>query len=121
MLMTAETRNSYKNRILASLPKAEISRLSPHLSPLTLEIGKTLHGPGEEIAYAYFLESGLASVVVAMADGTRAHRLQTCPTTVRGLSYRLAAPLADFNPASINFFAISSSKLSTATTMFPVC
>ena len=65
-----EPRNSYKNRILAALPKAEISRLAPHLSPLTLEAGRTLLKPGEEIVYAYFLESGMASIVTAMADGT---------------------------------------------------
>jgi len=61
--------NHYKNRILASLPKAEIARLAPYLSPVTLEIGTTLLGPDEQITHAYFLESGLASVVVAMADG----------------------------------------------------
>ena len=58
-----------KNRILASLPKAEISRLAPHLSPLDLPSGKTLLNPGQETTYAYFLETGMASVVVAMADG----------------------------------------------------
>ena len=66
----AETRNGYKNRILASLSKAEISRLSQHMSPVDLPAGKTLLDPGEEITHAYFLETGLASVVVAMADGT---------------------------------------------------
>ncbi|HEY2115769.1 MAG TPA: Crp/Fnr family transcriptional regulator [Candidatus Angelobacter sp.] len=60
---------THKNRILASLPKVEIGRLAPYLSPLTFEIGKTLVEPGEEITHAYFLESGMASVVVAMADG----------------------------------------------------
>jgi len=70
MAAAAGSRNSYKNRILAALTKAEITRLAPHLSPVTLESGKTLLHPGEEILYAYFLESGLASVVVAMADGS---------------------------------------------------
>jgi CRP-like cAMP-binding protein len=65
----AETRNGYKNRILASLSKAEISRLSQHLSPVDLPSGKTLLDPGQEITHAYFLETGLASVVVAMANG----------------------------------------------------
>jgi CRP-like cAMP-binding protein len=65
-----EARNGYKNRILASLSKAEISRLSQHMSPVDLPAGKTLLDPGEEITHAYFLETGLASVVVAMADGT---------------------------------------------------
>ena len=69
MAAVAELRYTYKNWILASLPKAEIARLSPHLSPLPMPAGKTLLGPGEEIAYGYFLETGLASVVVAMADG----------------------------------------------------
>ena len=69
MSMAVEARKPYKNRILASLSKAEISRLAPHLSPLNLPIGTTLLDPGEEIAFAYFLESGLASVVVSMADG----------------------------------------------------
>jgi len=64
-----QSRNHYKNRILASLPKAEIARLAPYLSPLVLETGKTLLNPGEDITHAYFLESGMASVVVAMADG----------------------------------------------------
>ena len=66
----AGSASSYKNRILAALPGREISRLAPHLSPLTLEAGKTLLNPGEEIEYAYFLESGMASVVIVMADGT---------------------------------------------------
>lgn len=70
MPAAAEFHNSYKNRILAALTKEEISRLAPHLSPLTLEAGQTLLKPGEAIAYAYFLESGMASVVIAMADGT---------------------------------------------------
>jgi CRP-like cAMP-binding protein len=69
MAASAQSGNSYKNRILASLPKAELARLAPHLSPLPLPSGKTLLTPGEEIVYAYFLESGMASVVVAMANG----------------------------------------------------
>jgi CRP-like cAMP-binding protein len=64
-----DSRLPYKNRILASLPKAEISRLAPHLSPLPLPIGKTLQTPDEEITYGYFVESGLASVVIEMANG----------------------------------------------------
>jgi CRP-like cAMP-binding protein len=67
--MAADLSKHYKNLILASLPKAEIARLALYLSPLTLELGKTLVEPGEEITHAYFLESGLASEVVAMADG----------------------------------------------------
>ncbi len=70
MSARAESANSYKNGILAALTKAEISRLAPHLSPLTLQAGKTLLKPGEEVVYVYFLESGMASIVINMADGT---------------------------------------------------
>lgn len=61
-------KRQYKNRVLAALPKAEIERLTPHLSPVTLKRGQTL-AEGKS-NYAYFLEDGLASVVVTLEDGT---------------------------------------------------
>jgi CRP-like cAMP-binding protein len=58
----------YKNRVLAVLPKAEINRLKPHLSPVTLKLRhELLDGKSK---YAYFLEDGLASVVLPMKDGS---------------------------------------------------
>lgn len=57
----------YKNLVLASLPKAEIHRLAPHLSPVTLKVrDELLDGKSK---YAYFLEEGLASVVLPMESG----------------------------------------------------
>jgi len=43
--------------------------LAPYLLPLDLPSGTTLLDPGQEITHAYFLETGLASVVVAMSNG----------------------------------------------------
>jgi CRP-like cAMP-binding protein len=58
----------YKNRILAALPKAEIDRLKPHLSPVTLKVRtQLLDGHAEQ--HAYFMETGLASVVLTLANG----------------------------------------------------
>jgi CRP-like cAMP-binding protein len=57
----------YKNRILAALPKDELSRLARHLSPVTLEQEKTLLDG--ELSHAYFLEDGIASVVVTVENG----------------------------------------------------
>lgn len=58
----------YKNRILAALPKADIDRLAPYLSPVTLKLRtQLLDGKGD---HAYFLEDGLASVVLTLADGS---------------------------------------------------
>lgn len=57
----------YKNHVLAALPKAEIDRLKPHLTPVTLKVRtQLLDGHAE---HAYFLERGLASVVLTLANG----------------------------------------------------
>ncbi len=58
---------TYKNRILAGLPKAEIARLAPHLSRVTLKLrDQLLDGRAN---YAYFLEDGLASIVLTLSNG----------------------------------------------------
>jgi CRP-like cAMP-binding protein len=65
--MSPPTRE-YKNLVLASLPKAEINRLVPYLSPVTLKVrDELLDGKSK---YAYFLEDGLASVVLPMENGS---------------------------------------------------
>lgn len=58
----------YKNRVLASLPREDINRLTPHLSPVILKVRtKLLDGTAD---HAYFMEDGLASVVLTMTDGS---------------------------------------------------
>lgn len=57
----------YKNRILSALPAAEINHLSGHLSRVTLEQEKTLLDG--DITHAYFLEDGIASVVLTVENG----------------------------------------------------
>jgi CRP-like cAMP-binding protein len=58
---------AYRNRVLAGLPKAEIDRLKPHLTPVKLEQELTLLDG--TASHAYFLESGIASVVVTLESG----------------------------------------------------
>lgn len=67
--MNPPSRQHYKNRVLASLPKAEIDRLTPYLSPVTLKLRAQLLD-GRAPSYAYFLEEGLASVVLTLAEKT---------------------------------------------------
>ena len=67
--MNPPSRQHYKNRVLASLPKAEIDRLTPYLSPVTLKLRAQLLD-GRAPSYAYFLEEGLASVVLTLAGKT---------------------------------------------------
>ena len=58
----------YRNRVLASLPKNELDSLAPHLTPLDLPQEKILLDGKAD--YAYFLEDGIASAVVSVADGS---------------------------------------------------
>lgn len=60
-------KHRYKNRILAALPRAEINRLAPHLSPVILKQEETLLDG--QTTHAYFLEEGMASVVVSVQNG----------------------------------------------------
>jgi len=59
----------YKNRVLASLPAADIERLAPHLSPVTLKLNQTLQDPDQIVDAVYFLEEGICSHVVTMEAG----------------------------------------------------
>ncbi len=58
----------YKNKILAALPKAEINRLQPHLSRVELKQEQTLLDG--DASHAYFVEDGIASVVVTLENGS---------------------------------------------------
>ena len=59
----------FKNRVLASLPAADMKRLAPHLSPVTLKVNRTLHDAGQTVDTVYFLEEGICSVVATMESG----------------------------------------------------
>ncbi len=65
--MTPPKKATYRNRVLASLPETELSRLQPYLFALTLKQEDTLLDG--EARYAYFLEDGIASVVVTLESG----------------------------------------------------
>lgn len=57
----------YKNRLLAALPRTEINRLARDLEQVTLRQGQVLLDG--KAPYAYFLEEGMASVVISLASG----------------------------------------------------
>ena len=61
-------KQQYKNLVLATLSKSDLDTLTPHLSPVTLNLHEQLLDGRAD--YAYFLESGLASVVLSMEDGS---------------------------------------------------
>jgi CRP-like cAMP-binding protein len=57
----------FRNRILASLPEPEMDHIVPHLTFVSLPQHKNLLD--EELSCGYFLESGVASIVVTLCNG----------------------------------------------------
>jgi hypothetical protein len=58
-----------ENQILNSIPEIEYNLLRPHLESVQLQHHQILHEAGEKIEFAYFLNQGLASLVVLTSDG----------------------------------------------------
>jgi CRP-like cAMP-binding protein len=59
-----------QNRILAALREEEFARLLPHLESVHLEKGEIVYLTGDDIQYAYFLESGLLSFLSTTETGS---------------------------------------------------
>jgi CRP-like cAMP-binding protein len=59
-----------RNRLLAALPPAELEAMTPFLRPVTLPIRSPLYDADAPIEHVDFIESGVASIVEKMKDGT---------------------------------------------------
>lgn len=57
------------NRIVASLPREEYERLSPHLEPVRFEKGQLIHHAGDKIQHAHFVETGMLSMLSTTSRG----------------------------------------------------
>jgi CRP-like cAMP-binding protein len=57
------------NRILLCIPDSEYRRIREHLQFIKLPHHFSLHEPGRRLCYAYFLNCGLASIVVTTTGG----------------------------------------------------
>ena len=58
-----------KNRLLAALPHEEYQRLQPHLELIHFSKCKTLYEMGDFIPHAYFLNSGMGSLLSVTQSG----------------------------------------------------
>lgn len=65
-------RSQIKNRILLALPEHEFRRILPHLSLVGMRLGQILYDGDSWIDYAYFMNSGMASLIAVTADGETA-------------------------------------------------
>ncbi len=59
----------HPNRLLASLPPAELESLRPHLKPFDMVQGDPLFDAGDPLSWVYFPHSGVISLVVSLDDG----------------------------------------------------
>src|SRR5579862_4268467 len=60
----------YENRILAALPAGERDAIKRHLSPVDFPLRMVLQQADQPSEYAYFLETGIASMVSTLRDGS---------------------------------------------------
>jgi CRP-like cAMP-binding protein len=66
---TDSTGRPVQNSILQSIPAAEYNVLQKHFDPVDLPQRSILHEAGAKLEFAYFLNDGMASVVVLTSDG----------------------------------------------------
>jgi CRP-like cAMP-binding protein len=62
-------REAVRNTVLSSLPSAEFDLIQPHLESIDFPHLSILHEAGESLQFAYFLNEGLASLVIVTRDG----------------------------------------------------
>lgn len=60
------------NRLLGLLPRTDYERLRPHLESVTLKYRQSLYRAHKPIAFVYFIETGVGSLVNTMANGDAA-------------------------------------------------
>ena len=61
--------NAVYSRILLSIPDDEYEAILPHLQFVDLPLQRSLHESPDGLEYGYFLNSGLASLVIETQDG----------------------------------------------------
>lgn len=60
---------STKNQILNTLPAEDFARISAHLEPVELPLGKYLYQSLEPITHVYFPNNAVASIVATTSEG----------------------------------------------------
>ena len=85
-----------RNRILAALPDVEFARLLPHLESVHLEKGEIVYLTGDEMQYAYFLESGLLSFLSTTETGSTVEVAMVGNEGLAGLPVILRNPITPY-------------------------
>src|SRR5437870_10224965 len=64
--------NAHRNHLLAALPPAGYTRLSPYLELIPMKLGDVLYEPGVRLRYVYFPTTCIVSLLYVMEDGASA-------------------------------------------------
>jgi len=72
MSLPATPPHPHDNRLLAALPREDVARLLPQLTPVPLALGDVLYEPDRAMAYLYFPTTAVVSLIYTMVDGTTA-------------------------------------------------
>jgi CRP-like cAMP-binding protein len=59
----------FTNRVLATLPEADISLLRPHLQEISAPTERVICERGQRLDHVYFIHEGMVSLVTPFADG----------------------------------------------------
>ena len=82
------------NQLLSSLPAADLAALRPHLKPVELPQDTILFEIGDPIDQVYFPNSGVVSLVVALASGETIECAMIGRESVVGGSSALGGPIS---------------------------
>ena len=69
VMAKSQSPSDFRNFILARLSPQLLDSLRPHLRPIELKVKQVICQPNQPIEYAYFVETGMISVVSIMEDG----------------------------------------------------
>lgn len=69
MNQQTKTDSPYQNQLLAALNEEELKRLLPHLKKVDLHQGDILHEADSPPDYVFFLEEGVAALLVTSPEG----------------------------------------------------
>ena len=61
--------NPRHNRLLASLPEADLQRWRPHLQPVAMPLGQALYESGEPLSHGYFPTTAIVSLMYVTESG----------------------------------------------------
>jgi len=100
------------NRLLAALPAAELARIAPHLSAVSIDAGQVLYEPKERPKQVYFPETAVLSMVVVMSDKSTVTTAIVGNEGIVGLSALLGA--ASTNTRCLAQLGGSAQRMSAA-------